>query len=122
MHVAQFVHRYPPAVGGAEAWAARLSRYLVASGNRVTVWTTTALDLLAFTRHGFRELPPGENEEDGASIRHFAPSFRWPGRRLVFKTASLVPVRPWQAMTQSWAPLPLDMWRQARHPSPDLAV
>ena len=52
MHVAQFIHRYPPALGGAEAWAERLSRHLIAEGHKVTVWTTTALDLSAFTRTG----------------------------------------------------------------------
>jgi glycosyltransferase involved in cell wall biosynthesis len=122
MHVAQFVHRYPPALGGAEAWAERLSRYLVSRGDRVTVWTTTALDLSAFTRHGHRELPPGDNGQDGVTVRRFAPSLRWPGRRLVMKAASLVPVRPWQAMTQPWAPVSLEMWCQAARPPADLGV
>jgi glycosyltransferase involved in cell wall biosynthesis len=122
MHVAQFVHRYPPALGGAEAWAERLSRYLVSKGDRVTVWTTTALDLPAFTRRGYRELPPGECEQDGVTVQRFAPSFRWPGRRVLMKTASLVPVRPWQAMTQPWAPVSLDMWREAARPPADLGV
>ena len=122
MHVAQFVHRYPPAVGGAEAWAERLSRYLVSQGDRVTVWTTTALDLPAFTRRGFRELPPGDSEQDGVTVRRFRPDFRWPGRRLLMKAASLVPIRSWQAMTQPWAPVSLRMWQQAARPPADLGV
>src|SRR3954469_19592750 len=100
MHVAQFVHRYPPALGGAESWAGRLARHLVGVGEQVTVWTTTALDLTAFTRRGRRELAPGTTTEDGVSVRRFALSLRWPGRRPVLKAASLLPVRPWQAMTQ----------------------
>src|SRR5690349_6030698 len=122
MHVAQFVHRYPPALGGAEAWAERLSRYLVSHGDRVTVWTTTALELPAFTRRGYRELPPGDTEQDGVTVRRFAPRFRRPGRRWVMKAASLVPVRPWQALTQPWAPVSLAMWREAARPPADLAA
>ena len=45
MHVAQFIHRYPPALGGAESYIARLCEYLAASGDSVTVWTTTAVEL-----------------------------------------------------------------------------
>ena len=45
MHVAQFVHRYPPALGGAEAYTARLCEYLARCGDEVHVWTTTAVEL-----------------------------------------------------------------------------
>jgi glycosyltransferase involved in cell wall biosynthesis len=113
MHVAQFVHRYPPALGGAEAWTARLSRHLVAAGHRVTVYTTTARDLSSFTRRRPDELPAGTTVEDGVTVRRFRPNFRWPGRRVALKAASLVPVPSWQAMTVSWAPVSLSMWRQA---------
>ena len=122
MHVAQFVHRYPPALGGAEAWAGRLSRHLVAAGDTVTVWTTTALDLTAFTRRGRSELPAGTTQEDGVEVRRFRPNLRWPGRRFALKAASLIPVRPWQAMTQPWAPVPLGMWRAAARAPADLGV
>ena len=47
MRVAHFVHRYPPALGGAEAYFARLGRWLAAVGDDVTVFTTDALDLEA---------------------------------------------------------------------------
>lgn len=122
MHVAQFVHRYPPALGGAEAWAARLSRYLVAAGEQVAVWTTTALDLTSFTGRRRRELPPGTTVEDGVTIHRFAPSLRWPGRRPALKAASLVPLRSWQAMTQPWGPIPLGMWRAVARPPAGLDV
>src|SRR5215211_7374135 len=122
MHVAQFVHRYPPALGGAEAWAGRLSRHLAAAGDRVTVWTTTALDLTAFTRRGRRELPAGTTDQDGVEVRRFRPSVRWPGRRVVLKAASLIPIWPWQAMTQPWGPVPLGMWRAADRPPAGLGV
>ncbi len=59
MHVAHFIQRYPPALGGSEAYFARLSRYLVAMGERVTLSTTTALDLNAFWSVRGRCLPKG---------------------------------------------------------------
>ena len=43
MRVAHFVQRYPPALGGSEAYFARLSRFLAAHGDAVTVFTTTAV-------------------------------------------------------------------------------
>ncbi|MBO0698720.1 MAG: glycosyltransferase, partial [Zavarzinella sp.] len=122
MHVAQFVHRYPPAVGGAEAWAARLSRHLVACGHRVTVFTTTALDLPAFARRGHRELAPGTTREDGVSVRRFGLNLRFAGRRAVLKAASAVPIRRWQAMTQPWGPISLPMWHEALRPPADLGA
>ena len=38
VRVAHFVQRYPPALGGSEAYFARLSRYLATRGDRVTVY------------------------------------------------------------------------------------
>ena len=38
---------------------------------------------------------------------------RWPGRRYLLKAASLIPIRPWRAMTQPWGPISLEMWREA---------
>jgi len=113
MHVAQFVHRYPPALGGAEAWTARLSKHLTTNGHNVTVWTTTALDLTAFTKRGKEESTAGIKVEDGVTIRRYRPAFRFPGRKLFFKALSQFPVRPWQAMTVPWTPLSLRMWQDA---------
>ncbi len=59
MHVAHFVHRYPPAVGGCEAYVERLTRFLTAGGDAVSVWTSTAVDLEAMWRRGHRETPAG---------------------------------------------------------------
>ena len=47
MRVAHFAHRYPPALGGSEAYFARLGRFLAARGHEVVVFTTTALDHVA---------------------------------------------------------------------------
>ncbi|VTR95552.1 Glycosyltransferase OS=Singulisphaera acidiphila (strain ATCC BAA-1392 / DSM 18658 / VKM B-2454 / MOB10) GN=Sinac_5387 PE=4 SV=1: Glyco_trans_4_4: Glycos_transf_1 [Gemmata massiliana] len=45
MHVAQFVQRYPPALGGSEAYTARLCEHLAERGDTVNVWTSSAVEL-----------------------------------------------------------------------------
>src|SRR5262249_46053876 len=64
LRVAHFVQRYPPALGGSEAYFARLSRHLVALGNQVTVFTTDALDLEAFWSPQGRRLAAGVTSAD----------------------------------------------------------
>lgn len=113
MHIAQFIHRYPPALGGAEAWTARLSKHLAATGHNVTVWTTTALDLTAFTKRGKSETTAGVRVEDGVLVRRYCPEFRFPCRKLLLKALSMLPARSWQAMTAPWTPISLRMWKDA---------
>ena len=113
MHVAQFIHRYPPAVGGSESYTARLARDLAAHGHRSEIWTTTALHLASFQSRGHSESHPGELVEDGVTVRRFPLSYRWPGRRVLLKAVSLVPVRPWQARVAPWMPMSRAMWRAA---------
>ena len=57
MHVAQFIQRYPPALGGSEAYTARLCEYLAARGDSVTVWTSDAVELSEMWA-GRRPTPP----------------------------------------------------------------
>ncbi len=72
MHVAQFVQRYPPALGGSEAYTARLCEYLAARGDRVSVWTTNAVELSemwgAKTPTPPAPLPKGKGEEESRSL------------------------------------------------------
>src|SRR5262249_14233136 len=98
LHVAHFVHRYPPALGGSEAYFGRLSRHLAATGDRVTVFTTNAYELEAFWSSASRCLPAGETVEDGVCVRRY-PLLRFPGQRYVLKGLSLLPHRGWQALT-----------------------
>jgi glycosyltransferase involved in cell wall biosynthesis len=108
LRIAHFIHRYPPALGGSESYFARLSRYLAGRGHRVTVFTTTALDLEAFRGRG-RVVPPGTATEDGVEVRRF-PLLRLPAQRWLLKAASLLPLRRWQALTLPWNPLSPAMW------------
>src|SRR5437588_1025559 len=84
LRVAHFVQRYPPALGGSEAYFARLSRHLASVGDQVTVCTTAALDLEAFWSRRGRCLPAGATVLDGVEVRRY-PLLRWPGRRYLLK-------------------------------------
>src|SRR5713226_1427280 len=112
VRVAHFVQRYPPALGGSEAYFARLSRYLAAAGDRVTVFTTTALDLEAFWSRQGRCLDAGLGLEEGVEIRRYA-LWRWPGRRYLLKALSLCPHRLWQCLMLPCNPIAPTMWTAA---------
>ena len=112
MRIAHFVHRYPPAQGGAEAYFARLSRYLAAAGDQVTVFTTAAHDLEAFWSRRGRCFATGNFQDEGVEVRRY-PLWRWPGRRYLLKALSLVPIPRWQCYTLSCNPIAWGMWRDA---------
>jgi glycosyltransferase involved in cell wall biosynthesis len=113
MRVAHFVQRYPPAPGGSEAYFARLSRHLAASGDAVSVFTTTAVDLEAFWRPHGRRVSAGIAREDGVEVRRHDPAFRIRGRRYLLKALSLLPLRRWQLLTMPCNPLTPSLWRDA---------
>ncbi len=112
MRVAHFVQRYPPALGGSEAYFARLSRSLADRGDRVTVFTTAALDLEAFWSPHGRCLPAGRHEEAGVEVRRYG-LWRWPGRRYLLKALSFIPNRRWQCLTMPCNPISWRMWSEA---------
>jgi glycosyltransferase involved in cell wall biosynthesis len=109
MRVAHFVQRYPPALGGSEDYFARLSRYLAANGDDVTVFTTTAVDLPAFWSTSGRCLRPGRRIENGVEIRRYS-LWHLPYQTRVLKALSFLPHRPWQCLTVSCNPIAWRMW------------
>jgi glycosyltransferase involved in cell wall biosynthesis len=109
MRVAHFVQRYPPALGGSEDYFARLSRHLAACGDRVTVFTTTAVDLPAFWSTSGRCLRPGHRVEDGVEVRRY-PLWHLPYQTRVLKALSFLPHHPWQCLTISCNPITWRMW------------
>jgi glycosyltransferase involved in cell wall biosynthesis len=115
MRVAHFIHRYPPALGGSEAYFARLSRYLAEQGDQVSVFTSNALDLEAFWDRRGRRLPAGDEVIDGVAVHRY-PLRHLPLHRYVFKALSLLPVARWQARTLPFNPILPGMWRQAGLP------
>lgn len=112
MRIAHFVQRYPPALGGSEAYFARLGRFLVEAGHEVTVFTTAAFDLEAFWNPRGRCLPPGRTIEHGVEVRRYS-LVRFPGKRWVCKLLSLIPYPPWQRLCLGHNPLAPEMWRDA---------
>ena len=101
--IAQFAHRYPPALGGAEIYCRRLCDFHASHGDRIEVFTTTAVELSEFWRRSparvFHDDP-----ESNPRVRRFRPA-TFPLRRYILKALSLVPVRPWQAAIQPSNPL-----------------
>ncbi len=112
LRIAHFIHRYPPALGGSEAYFARLSRSLVEAGHAVTVFTTTALDLVALWSRRGRCLPPGETVEAGVTVRRY-PLCQVPGQRYLLKILSLLPWPRWQAWTTWCSPISPALWWDA---------
>src|SRR5438067_355583 len=110
MRIAHFVQRYPPALGGSEAYFARLSRYLATAGDALTVFTTNADDLSAFWSRRAQSFPPGEQTIDGVRVVRY-PLFRLPAQRQILKALSLIPVPRWQRLTLSCNPIAPRMWR-----------
>jgi glycosyltransferase involved in cell wall biosynthesis len=112
MRVAHFVQRYPPALGGSEAYFARLGRYLADAGDRVTVFTTNAVDLEAFWSTRGRCRRPGVAVEAGVEVRRY-PLWRWTGQNRVLRGLHLLPHHTWQCLTISCNPLAFGMLRDA---------
>lgn len=116
MRVAHFIQRYPPALGGSEAWFARLSRFLATAGDQVRVFTTNALDLEAFWSPAGRCLPAGIVQDQGVEVKRY-PLWRCPGRRYLLKPLSLVPIRTWQCLTLPCNPIAWSMWVECGRPA-----
>jgi glycosyltransferase involved in cell wall biosynthesis len=112
MRVAHFIHRYPPALGGSEAYFARLGRYLVSQGDEVTVFTSNALDLEAFWDRRGRQHPAGIATLDGVTV-HRDSLFHLPMHRYLLKAVSQLPLVRLQALTLPYNPIVPRMWRRA---------
>ena len=111
MRIAHFIHRYPPALGGSEAYFARLSQFLVESGDEVVVFTTTAFDLEAFWDRRARQLPAGAGVEEGVEVRRFRLNHLPLAHRYILKALSLFPLPRWQALTLPYNPIAAGLWR-----------
>jgi len=66
--------RYSPAPGGVELFFSKLSATLAARGHQVSVWTTDARELRAFSRREGATFPAGPSVIDGVAVRRFSRS------------------------------------------------
>src|SRR5262249_39317711 len=108
----------PPAQGGAEAYFARLGRYLVGRGDQVTVFTTTAVDLEAFWTTRGRRLRPGRRVEDGVQVRRCHLWHVPVLHTAVLKALSrLTPLR-WRVWLTGSTPVAPRMWLDTRPAGP----
>ncbi len=121
MRIAHFVQRYPPALGGSEAYFARLGRSLAAQGDAVTVFTSNAVDLEAFWRLRASCVPPGVTDEAGVAVRRYC-LWRFPGRRYLLKALSFLPHRTWQCLTLPCNPISWRMLADAGRTRPRFDV
>ncbi|MBM3997654.1 MAG: glycosyltransferase family 4 protein [Planctomycetes bacterium] len=117
MRLAHFIHRYPPALGGAEAYFARLSRWCVQQGDEVTVFTSNAQALEAFWSSDGTCLPEGVEDDAGVTVHRY-PLWTMPGRRWLLKALSFFPNHLWQCLTMPCNPISSDMWHDAGNPKP----
>src|SRR5437762_6908185 len=104
LRIAHFVQRYPPALGGSEAYFQRLSRHLADAGHSVDVWTTNAVDLESFWSRRGRTVPPEDRDEGGVRVRRFR-CLRWPLRRYMLKALSFLPGPTWKSLTMPCNPI-----------------
>jgi glycosyltransferase involved in cell wall biosynthesis len=113
MRVAHFVQRYPPAVGGSEAYFARLSRFLAEQGDSVVVFTTSALDLEAFQGPTGRRLRPGRSFDHGVEVRRYPVRSLPLGHTYFCWLLSLLPIPACQRLTVPFNPIVPGMFREA---------
>ena len=101
MHVAFLLPRFYPYRGGYENSLLALARYLVAHGDRVTVFTTFADDLESFWLPGFKTFPLENTSVDGVEIRRFPISYNVVRRRAM-RLLGALPYWRWRA--KYWRP------------------
>lgn len=71
MRCLHVIHRYWPARGGSERFFEEISERLAADGNRVTVWTTDAIDIQHYWLPGKERIGIADEEHNGVRIRRF---------------------------------------------------
>ncbi len=101
MHVVFVAPRFYPYRGGYENSLLALSKYLVARGHRVTVFTTVANDLEAFWLPGFKTFPEEQLSVDGVTVWRF-PICHNRMRRRLSRLLGMLPYWRWKA--QFWRP------------------
>jgi glycosyltransferase involved in cell wall biosynthesis len=106
---------YTPATGGVERFVSRVSQALVARGDRVEVWTTTAASVRALTDAHGEQFEAGDVQIDGVRVRRF-PVRYLPAQRYVLTAAHALPftTHGWKSHTLRWSPVVSALRHEAR--------
>lgn len=116
-HIVHICPRYAPAHGGVELFFGKLSEELVRRGHAVSVWTSDALTVQAFTRAPHARLPRQERI-NGVDVRRF-PVRYLPAQRYVRTAAHVLPFGTrWKCDTLRWTPWIPSLTRAASGPLP----
>lgn len=118
--MANIVHicpRYFPARGGSELFFRKLSDASAHGGHSVSVWTTDAATVQAFTSATGHRLPPGPVTINGVEVRRF-PVRYVPAQRFVRTAAHGLPFGTrWKCDTLRWTPWVPGLTRAATYPT-----
>jgi glycosyltransferase involved in cell wall biosynthesis len=105
--MAQIVHvcpRYSPAHGGVELFFAKISEALAVRGDSVSVWTTDAATVQAFTSPSTHRLSAGPELVRLVDVRRFAVRYV-PAQRYLRTAAHWLPFGTrWKCDTLRWTP------------------
>ncbi len=112
LRIAHYIHRYPPALGGAEAYFARLSQFLCQQGDQIQVHTSNALALEAFWHTQAAKLPSGKAHVAGVQI-HKHPIRTFAMRRYFMHALSYVVPTSLKSLCMPVNPIMPSMWDQA---------
>lgn len=120
-HYVHLIQRYPPALGGAESYFARLSAHLAHQGDRVSVHSSNALALEAFWKKDAERTSAGVTV-DGLLTIHRHAVRHFPGRKVILKALSLLP-HPWiQGLTLPASPQIPSLWSLAKKSSEPISL
>ena len=110
-HILNIVHRYHPAIGGAEMYVKEISERLAADGCRVTVFTTDAWDLEHFWKPGKRRVKDSKESCEGVNIERFRV-FRFPFHNIIMRAFYQLPFMFFKALFSLPSPVLPGMWKR----------
>ncbi|MBU1147724.1 MAG: glycosyltransferase family 4 protein, partial [Candidatus Omnitrophica bacterium] len=110
-HILNIVHRYHPAIGGAEMYVKETSERLAADGYRVTVFTTDAWDLEHFWKPSKRRAEDHKESCNGVNIERFRV-FRFPFHNIIMRTFYQLPFMFFKALFSLPSPVLPGMWKR----------
>lgn len=116
MRILNIVHRYYPAIGGAENYIKEISERLVKDGHSVTVFTTDAYDLQHFWKHRKRKIALKREVCNGVEIERFHV-IKLLFHNILMRIFYKFPTLFFKSMFSLPSPLVPGMWKRLFHDS-----